>query len=286
MLIPKNIQWLKTKEGGQEWLDTIPDLLQACLERWDMTLDGPPMTGGNVSFIQPVLRDGESYILKIQWPHPECEHEAAALEAWRGIGAVKLIEHDPVTHALLIERCKPGHYLAHGKCDTIAVFVGMLPRLWVTTRYPFNSLEDEATRWLKELREARKDHHHDYELDLIDQAIELGEALPSTQGENVLLHQDLHGYNVLSSRREPWLVIDPKPLVGEREFSLAPVIRSFEYGHSVEDVKMRLDMLSQTLHLDRERVRRWTILQTMAWSFDSSYKAQHHETVSWLLQMT
>lgn len=47
----------------------------------------------------------------------------------------------------------------------------------------------------------------------------------------VLLHQDLHADNVLRAGREPWLVIDPKPLTGEREFGVAPIVRSFELGH-------------------------------------------------------
>ena len=45
------------------------------------------------------------------------------------------------------------------------------------------------------------------------------------QGEPVVLHQDLHGGNVLRAQREPWLAIDPKPLVGEREFDTASFLR-------------------------------------------------------------
>ena len=83
------------------------------------------------------------------------------------------------------------------------------------------------------------------------------EELAPTQGEQVLIHQDLHADNVLAAQREPWLVIDPKPLVGEREFSLAPIIRSVELGHSRRAVVERLDRLSSELGLDRERARGW-----------------------------
>ena len=107
---------------------------------------------------------------------------------------------------------------------------------------------------------------------------------PAMRGsEQVLVHQDLHGENVLAAQREPWLVIDPKPLAGEREFSLAPIIRSFELGHSKKDVTYRLERLSSELTLDRDRVRRWTIAQTIAWSFSSGYAAHHYETARWLL---
>ena len=99
----------------------------------------------------------------------------------------------------------------------------------------------------------------------------------------MLLHQDLHGDNVLAAQREPWLVIDPKPLVGEREFNVAPIVRDSEFGHSRRDVLHRFDRLTSELGLDRERARGWTIGQTVAWAFDSTYIRTHIDNVRWLL---
>ena len=109
------------------------------------------------------------------------------------------------------------------------------------------------------------------------------ESLSNTQGEQVLLHQDLHGDNVLRARRERWLAIDPKPRVGERELSLAPIIRSYEFGHSRADVVRRLDVLSTALRLDRERCRLWALVQTLAWGFEGAIVYDKHvETTRWL----
>jgi streptomycin 6-kinase len=98
------------------------------------------------------------------------------------------------------------------------------------------------------------------------------------------VNQDLHGENILAAQREPWLVIDPKPLVGEREFALAPVVRSFELGETRRDVLHRLDRLSSDLGLDRERARWWTVGQTLAWGSDSAYSSRHVQTVRWLAE--
>ena len=119
---------------------------------------------------------------------------------------------------------------------------------------------------------------------LVDTAVAYLSELSKTQREQVLVHQDLHGDNVLSAGREPWLAIDPKPLVGERAFALAPIIRSFEFGHSRQNVFDRLYRLSAELGLDRDRVRGWASAQTMAWSFESDYSQRHHETARWLLE--
>jgi len=121
---------------------------------------------------------------------------------------------------------------------------------------------------------------------LLEAALEALRELPPTQGEQVLVNQDLHGDNVLAAEREPWLVIDPKPLAGEREFAVAPIVRSFELGHSKRDVLHRFDRLTSELGLDRERARGWSIAQTVAWAGDSDFSRTHLETAQWLLEAT
>jgi len=97
------------------------------------------------------------------------------------------------------------------------------------------------------------------------------------------VNQDLHADNVLAAAREPWLVIDPKPLAGEREFGVAGVVRGRELGHGRDAVLRRLDRVSAELDLDRERVRRWTIAHTVSWGFADKPIAGHVEvaTCSW-----
>jgi streptomycin 6-kinase len=224
---------------------------------------------------------GADAVLKVQRPHRESEHEAAALELWDGDGAVRLLRHDPEAHALLLERCVPGTPLSSaGQEAALDVFVELLPRLWKPAGEPFRPLADEAAWWAEYL--PRQDWSVAPEL--LDAALEALRDLPGTQGEQVLLHQDLHGENVLAAQREPWLTIDPKPLAGEREFGVAPIVRSFELGHSKRDVLYRFDRLTAELGLDRERARSWTIAQTVAWTSDSTFHGTHVETARWLLE--
>jgi streptomycin 6-kinase len=178
----------------------------------------------------------------------------------------------------------PGTDLAAAESiDALAVLIDLLPRLWKGVGPPFKSLREEAQGWAATLSVDWDAAGRPCERTLVDATAEFLDQLAKSQGEQVLVHQDLHGENVLAAEREPWLVIDPKPLAGEREFSLAPIIRSFELGHSQKEVVYRLDRLSSELGLDRDRARCWTIAQTVAWSFDSSYAAHHYETARWLL---
>jgi streptomycin 6-kinase len=232
--------------------------------------------------VQRVRRaDGSEAVLKIQNPHRESEHEAAALELWDGDGAIRLLEHDAQEHALLLEICVPGTPLsAAGQDKAVDVFVELLPRLWKPAGEPFRPLADEAAWWAEYLPK------QDWSVapQLLEAALEALRELPPTQGEQVLVNQDLHGDNVLAAEREPWLVIDPKPLSGEREFAIAPIVRSFELGHSKRDVLHRFDRLTSELGLDRERARGWTIAQTVAWTWNSKYHPRHVETAQWLLE--
>lgn len=281
--VPRGLAWLRTTESGSAWLDRLPRHVADLARTWDLEV-GDPYPDSSVSWVAPALRHGEPVVLKVQWPHEECEHEADALRAWNGNGAVRLLEHDPGRHALLIERCAPGTHLANEpETNAMAVTAALLQKLWVPAGDEFRSLAEEAHQWSGSLLRAWESAGRPCELDLVHQARDLLDHLTSTQGEQVLVHQDLHGDNVLASERSPWLAIDPKPLVGEREFSCAPIIRSFEYGHSPQQVMARLDELSATLELDRERCRGWAIAQTMAWSFTSDHMSQHHDTVRWLL---
>ena len=285
MLIPGSLKWLGQYEDGAQWLNRLPLLLDELVRRWGLELRDDPFSSGNTAYVVPVSRGRARFVLKVQWPHDESVHEAEVLRTWNGDGAVHLIEHDAVRHALLLEECVPGTFLADADlADPLGILAGLLSRLWKPVGKPFRALSDEARQWALHLPQAWERAGRPCERMLVDAALEHLEALPQTQGEGVLVNQDLHGHNVLAATRQPWLVIDPKPLRGEREFALTPIIRSFEFGHSERAMRFRLDRLSSELGLNRDRVLGWTVAQTMAWSFDSSFREHHHETTRWLLR--
>jgi streptomycin 6-kinase len=276
--------WAERTDEGRAWLERLPRLLEECTQRWRLEL-GTPFPYAYASLALPArLPEGSEAVLKICFPHRESEHEGDALAVWDGNGAVRLLEQDRERWALLLERCRPGTPLHEiGLDEALDVFIDLLPRLWIPVAEPFRPLAEEAASWAESLPKNWARSGRPFERTLLDAALRALEELASSQGEQVLIHQDLHADNVLRSEREPWLVIDPKPLVGEREFSLAPIVRSSELGHSQRAVRRRLDRLSAELGLDRDRARGWTVAQTVAWSFDSDHLEQHIETARWLL---
>lgn len=286
----RDLQHLRGHPDGSAWLDALPDLVTRCIDRWHLEV-GQPYAGSHVSLVLPAsLRDATPAVLKIQFPHPEADHEGAALRHWDGDGAIRLFDEDEELHALLLERCAPGTSLSDRAADeALDVLIGLLPHLWKPAHAPFTSLADEARCWREDSLPRRwEDAGHPFEIELFEAALEQLETLGSSQAEHeqVLLHQDLHASNALAAERAPWLVIDPKPLVGERAFSVAPIVRDYDLGHGAEHVRYRLERLTDELNLDRERAWGWALGQTIAWSFEGDGAlGRHVDTARWLLEM-
>ena len=284
--IPPALAWLQKSERGRERLRELPSRVERGSHSWSLRLEAP-FQQSFVSIVFPATQsDGTEAVLKIQWPHPESDYEADALHLWNGNGAVRLLAYNVEEHALLMERCEPGDYLSTvSEEEALEVFADMLPRLWVPAAPPFRTLAEECTEWRKRLPTDWELASRPFERALLDTALEAIDDLLNTPGERVLLHQDLHADNVLRARREPWLAIDPKPLVGDRELSLAPIIRGYEFGHSRAHVLHRLESLSAMLRLDRERCRLWTLIQSLAWGFEGAMVYEKHvDTARWLWQ--
>jgi len=284
-MVPEHLNWMQRTKAGRSWLADLPALVDDCARRWHLEL-GDPYPDSYVSLVLPAEHDRIAAVLKIQFPHRESEHEANALALWNGDGAIRLLDHDPERNALLLERCEPGTHLSDFEASrALEVFTDLLPRLWKPASEPFRSLADEAAIWAENLPETWEKAGRPFERRLVEAAVEALSELSDTQGEDVLLHQDLHADNVLAAQREPWLVIDPKPLSGEREFGVAPIVRSYELGHERAQVIRRLDHLTSVLGLNRERSRMWSFAQTLAWSFEGTeVLARHVETARWLLK--
>jgi streptomycin 6-kinase len=236
-----------------EWLAALPRLAEECAHRWGLTLEEPVETPHSL-----VVPAGD-VVLKLNAPgHFEADHEADALAHYAGAGAVRLLARDDERRALLVERCRPGTPLGDHDERAVWVIVELLPRLWrpPAARHPFRLLADEAARWTRELptRLAGLVPQR-----LLDEAVAFFRDAELDQGAQVVVNQDLHGGNVLAAEREPWLLIDPKPLVGERELDAVGVLRRSP------DRRRALDVLAGELGLDRERMRGWALAHALAW---------------------
>ena len=104
---------------------------------------------------------------------------------------------------------------------------------------------------------------------LVNVAIDACRTLGVSDDAGAVLHQDFHGGNLLLSAERGWLVIDPKPLVGDPAFDAASLIRDRRWllggAGDAARLRRRLDVLVDVTGLDRERMRLWGIVHALAW---------------------
>jgi streptomycin 6-kinase len=291
LALPRGLEWWRNQPGGADWLDRLPRLASECAEKWSLRLDAP-FEPATISLVVPAtLPDGSAAVLKLAFPEPESAEEPDALAAWDGRGAVRLLARDEARSALLVERCVPGTQLwaeaDEARANVIAAAV--LRRLWrePVEDHPFRLLADVASEWEETIPAAWERLGRPCERSLLDLALDALRDLRSSQPEVLILHQDFHGGNVLAAEREPWLAIDPKPLVGERAFDAASLLRDRRADlardpHPVRTVTRRLDLLSDALDVDRARMRGWGIVHALAWGLGETVYEDVVACARWL----
>jgi streptomycin 6-kinase len=258
------------------WLDHLPFALDSILRRWSLTLLDP-FDGDDVScaWVAPVRRaDGTFAVLKFGMPHMEGKHEAHGLRFWDGNPTVRLFEFDEDLGAILMERCEPGTALrVLPETEQDLVIAGLLRRIWRSPArpHPFRPLSDLMQHWSDQTR-ADIDRWPDERL--VREGLSLFDELARSAPQDVLLATDLHAGNVLQSRREPWLVIDPKPFAGDPAYDVTQHLFNC-------DLRLRADpdrtvrRIADLLGLDQNRVRLWTFARAAAeprddWHADDS----------------
>lgn len=208
---------------------------------------------------------GERLVLKVGWRHDEALHEAEGLRAWNGDGVVCLFDSVVLgeTSALLLETCEPGTFLAEGlpAAQQDAVVAGLLHRLWIEppVAHGFRTLQTMCDAWADEFEDryaAAIAPGLKLDPGLVNAGIGLLRALPDTSERSVLLCTDLHPENVLAARREPWLVIDPKPHVGDPTYDPLQHMLNFP-GRLAADPVGFVRRMADLLNLDGERLRHW-----------------------------
>ena len=259
------LAFCRTSPERAAWLDRLPDMVEKSMHRWSLSLD-QPLEGeeATCSFVAAVQReDGTPAVLKIGMPHMEAEDEMEGLRFWNGDPTVQLLASDDELEAMLMERCWPGTALrALPELEQDAIIATLLRRLWrkPSEPYKFRPLSVMTEYWTKETQ-AQAQSWPDPEL--IREGLHLFRDLPRNGTEEVLLATDLHAGNVLRAEREPWLVIDPKPFVGDPAYDATQhLLNCLERLRSgpVRTIQHFADLLG----VESERVRLWTFARLAA----------------------
>jgi streptomycin 6-kinase len=213
------------------------------------------------------LSNGNRVVLKVSSLSDEMS-SGTMLRAYQGAGTVRVYESDHA--AVLLERLDPATELVElvraGRDDEathiLANTIGLMANHEPPPGCP--SLFDWARgfdRYTSEHTDGPIPPH------LAHEAAGIYRDLAATQRETMLLHGDLHHYNVLFDSNRGWVAIDPKGVVGELEYELGAIIRNpvelpdFYVSRTVSE--RRLKQLTDALGLNYDRALRWTFAQAV-----------------------
>ncbi len=261
-------------DKDRSWIEALPHVLDEFSQLWSLSLQQPFELSYN--YVAPAIRDdGREVVLKLGVPNRELLSEMHALQVFAGQGMVELLEADFERQIFLLERVRPGVELITVEDDeaVMRVVAQVMRKYWrpVTEERPLLTVEN----WTDGLAKLRPHFHGttgplpEY---LVDAAEKLFAELIPSQGEQVLLHGDLHHWNILSATRQPWLAIDPKGVIGEREYDTGAILRNpWGKRYTPQEMKRiqsrRVDILCEMLGFERERILGWGMAQAVlsAW---------------------
>lgn len=250
------------EEGREEWLQTLPTTVQELESRWSVTAGTPFQPGGRTAWVAPVEGRGDvDMVMKVAWRHDGSVHEADGLRMWDGDGAVRLyaVEELSETTGLLLERCRPGATLAlRPELEQDVVIAASLRRLWrdPPANHRFRPLQVMCNQWADQFIADAVAGRMTLDQGLAREGIELFRSLASNADHDTVLCTDLHAENVLAAQREPWLVIDPKPYVGDPAYdALQHMLNCEERLH--EDPRGFAIRMADLLDLPADRLLLW-----------------------------
>jgi streptomycin 6-kinase len=250
---------------GTAWLARVPGIVNNLRERWALSLDNPfDCPDVSCAWVAPAQRaNGVAAVLKVGMPHMEAEHEIAGLHFWNGDPVVHLLEADDELNAMLLERCRPGTSLRSlPEPEQDVIVAQLLNRLWrhPTPGHPFRPLSALIDYWRAE---TLADAGNWSDPELVRDGLAVFDNLLRTPGTEVLLATDLHAGNILQAERVPWLVIDPKPFVGEPAYDLTQHLFNCQERLQANPIAL-INRLADLAQLNRERVRLWAFARAAA----------------------
>lgn len=261
---------------GEKWLSELPEIVREIEENWAIKV-GEPFENLSYHFVAPCKSKSGEAVLKIGFPEDDSLvfNEAETLKLYDGRGAVKFLKLDEKRLALLSERLRPGKTLAEffrgREDDCVKIAIENLQKIVRKTseKHQFVSLDD----WFAGLEKAENTA---FPADKLKRARKFYEEL--SRAETFLIHGDFHHENILTATREPFLVIDPKGVVGQIGYEISVflnnhvwILKTDENLH--EKARKAVFQFSEAFQIAPDVLKKWAYAQAVLsawWTFEEN----------------
>ncbi len=269
--------WIAAFEGilDAQWKDHVPDAVDRALvvaREWNLDLR-EPLPGATCSLLFAGFEGEREVVLRLPLAEEEAGPGFRAMKAFSGHGGVEVLREIPDLGLTLMPRLRPGWDL--GTYRRLAEGAKIRTAAQLYNRLHASPLVDAWShdRWFQELWQFELPSDSLISPELFEFGKELGRWLLDTTTAKVLLHGDLHHFNILLDGKR-WVAIDPKGVIGDPAFEPAaflrnPVPQIAEDPNLVHLQQVRLWAFSTFMHQPVERIWGWAVAQVIldaAWS--------------------
>lgn len=274
------------KDRGREWLTNLPSLINYCEKKWKFSVQEPFDLSYN--YVAPVVcTDGKSFVIKLSVPNHEFHDELTAVTLYKdNNGMVHLIDFDRKKGIMLLEHVEPGEPLSTVENDIKATYfaVDVMKKLWKEKENNASltlktTVQNESS--LKRIIQENPEGIGPFSIDLLLNTLSIFSGLNSSIDKYYVLHGDLHHYNILSCAGRGWVAIDPKGLVGEREYDIIQfLLNRLPSEGKLEVVKNRIDIFVNELGLNKERLLLWGYVHSIlsvCWSVEEGVGGEYNK---------
>jgi streptomycin 6-kinase len=249
----ENLAFNLGEAAALTWLEGAVVRARVLVQEWELR-PLEVLSGGSMSLcVKCEGADGELLVLKMPASIDGGAAEIAALRAWGGNGAARVIRTDRATSAMLMNYLGEVGKGGYGLED----IVDLAERLHRgdPRAHDFGTVDDNLTRRITWAAERfREDGYERHQGDLA-LAEKLVVDLVCADDQRVLLHGDLQAKNLILSGDE-LTAVDPLPVLGPALFDVAFWIAKSVHERPTLDYVHRVAELRPAL--DAEALLRWT----------------------------
>lgn len=249
---------------GADWFNNLTHTIQILKTHWSLK-SIHPVPNMSWNYVAFATQNKNPVILKISCDHDSIFTEYQALQHFKGIGAIKIMDYCSEYHAMLLQSAIPGSLLKDEpfeKIENIINYYASVAKKLISEQRPVHAFPHikEWCRVIDEIKDPRVPKKY------ITKAKQSRAWLCESMRHEYVCHGDLHLENIIKNG-EQWLAIDPKGLIGELAFEVSAFDLLNENErclvNATEIMNDRIQRLAAVLNLNIERLTAWIFLRIM-----------------------
>lgn len=271
MLVPETVRNKALTAGAATWLDELPGLI-ADLERdWGIAV-GAPFPDATEAFVAAA---GPAAVLKLMIPRPgdHARNEITVLRLAGGRGCARLLRADEDRGALLIERLgRPLHALGLPLARRLEILCDTATALWRPV--PADSARvrglptgaDKARCLSADIQSAWAALGRPCSARAVDYALACAARRARNHHDErlLLLHGDVHQWNLMEAPDGGYKLVDPDGVLAEPECDLGVLMREDPVELRDGDPWARARWLARRCDLDATAIWEWGAAERVA----------------------